>query len=418
MRSPKGLEIGATGGAGYIGLNKDLPVGDIDVRLTAKAPDLWALPVKIDRRLPDLGPLEVTARIRGRDRALNAEPFEILAGRQPKPLLLMQGRIENIGNGGPIKLAALFKADSRPWLEKFFQLKPASSPQFDGTFNLSGVPKQVRIERFRLSTKDLGGLTLLADGLIKSGADSPDFELHVTSNAPDPAAWGGMFGMPPQQMSPLSIDGRYSGSQTERIFAGEARLGDTRFQTLVRQYPDRPWLPLAFKLSSKIVHLNDLGFYPEDRDNKPAAAAANSSPKIPLFSDRPLHLDGLKSHDFTLNLSADKVVGQDVALGHIDIDAALNKGRLRIGTSEIKYRLGHLSFESILDAADVEPRISLKIAAEDIDLEELLAYMHEPLVAEGQLSLAADLKSRGRSSREMAGNLSGEFGAAIWCASM
>jgi hypothetical protein len=42
-----------------------------------------------------------------------------------------------------------------------------------------------------------------------------------------------MFDMPLPQISPLTIDGRYSGSQQERIFEGETLLGDTRFQTLV-----------------------------------------------------------------------------------------------------------------------------------------------------------------------------------------
>ncbi len=420
VKSPKGLKIAATGGVGYIGLEKDLPMRDIDVRLTAQAPDLAALPLEIDRRLPDLGPLQATARIRGRgrDRSVNVEAFKILAGPLPTPLLQMQGRIENIGRREQMKLTAGFKADSRPWLEKFIRLESAASPQFDGTINLSGIgagaAEQIRIDRFELSSAELGGLNVLADGVVKSGSESPDFELHVTSKAQDPAAWSAMLDLPLPRISPLTIDGRCSGSQHERIFVGEARLGDTRFQTLVRQLVDRPWLPLEAELSSGIVHLNDLGLYPEDEEKKPAAApAAQSSKNSPLFDNRPLPLESLNIHDFSLNLSADKVVGRDVELDHVDIDAASHNGRLRIGTSEIKYRLGHLSFESILDTAGTEPTVGLKIAAEDMDLDDILSYLHEPPMVEGQLSLAANLQSRGRSIRELAANLSGEFGAAI-----
>jgi uncharacterized protein involved in outer membrane biogenesis len=418
VKSPKGLEIAATGGVGYIGLEKELPMRDIDVRLTAQAPDLAALPLDIGRRLPDLGQLQATARIRGRDRSVNVEPFEILAGPRSTPLLQLQGRIENIGRREQIKLLAGFKAGSRPWLEKFIRLKSAASPQFEGIINLSGVSagaaEQIRIDRFELSSADLGGLSVFADGDVKSGADSPDFELHVTSQVQDPGAWSAIFDMALPRMSPLTIDGRCSGSQHERIFDGETRLGDTRFQTLVRQLVDRPWLPLAAKLSSGIVHLNDLGFYPGGEEKKSAAAqTAPTSKSASLFDDRPLPLDNLKFHDFSLNLSADQVVGQGVELGHVDIDLTSNNGRLRIGTSEIKYRLGHLSFESILDTAGTEPAVALKIAAEDMDLDEVLLYLHEPPMVEGQLSLAADLQSRGRSIRELAANLSGEFGAAI-----
>ena len=418
VKSPKGLEISATGGVGYIGLDKDLPLRDIDVHLSARAPDLAALPLAIDRRLPDLGPLQAAARVRSRDRVLNVEAFEFFAGPRSAPLLRMQGRIENIGRREQMKLAAGFKADSRPWLEKFIGLKSAASPQFVGTINLSGIPgggaEQVRIDGFELSSAELGGLTVLADGVVKSGADAPDFELHVTSKAQDPAAWGAIFDMALPQISPLTIDGRCSGSQHERVFEGETRLGDTRFQTMVRQLVDRPWLPLEAKLSSEVVHLNDLGFYPGYQEEKPAAAqAAQTSPNAPLFDNRPLPLESLNFHDFSLNLNANKVVGRDVELDLVDIDVASHNGRLRIGTSEIKYRLGHLSFESILDTAGKEPTVNLKIAAEDIDLDDVLAYLHEPPMAEGQLSLAADLQSSGRSSRELAANLDGEFGAAI-----
>jgi uncharacterized protein involved in outer membrane biogenesis len=48
-----------------------------------------------------------------------------------------------------------------------------------------------------------------------------------------------------------------------------------------------------------------------------------------------------------------------------------------------------------------------------MDIDDILSYLHGPLVLEGQLNLALDLHSRGRSSREIAANLSGEFGAAI-----
>jgi hypothetical protein len=40
VRFPKGLEIAATGGVGYIGLEKNLPLREIDVWLSAKAPNL------------------------------------------------------------------------------------------------------------------------------------------------------------------------------------------------------------------------------------------------------------------------------------------------------------------------------------------------------------------------------------------
>ncbi len=414
VRSPNGLEIAATGGVGYIGLAKDLPVRDIDLRFTARAPGLSALPLEGDWRLPDLGPLQATARVGGRDSSVNVEIIDIRAGPPRKPLLQMRGTLDNIGHREQMKLAAEFKADSRPWFEKFIQREVAKSPHFVGIINLSGVEDQVRIDRFQLSTGEMGGLTILSNGIFKSGADSPEFELHVISKAQDPAAWGSMFGMTLPRLSPLTIDGRYTGLKQQRVFEGETRLGSTRFQTFVRQPLDHSRFRLDARLSSNTVHLNDLGFYPGGQEKKPAPGqSAHMAKKTSFFDDQPLPLENLKSNDFSLNFRADRVVGTNVALSRVDFDVELKEGRLRIETSEMRYRQGQLSLEFILDTAGAEPRVNLKILAEDVDVADILSYLHEPLVLEGQLNLALDLQSRGRSSREIAANLSGEFGAAI-----
>jgi len=414
FRSAKGLEIDAKGGVGDIGVEKDLPLRDIDLWLTARAPGVTALPLQADWRLPDLGPLEATARVGSRDGSVTVDIMKLRAGPQQKPLVQMQAALENIGQQGPLKLAGEFQADSRPWIEKFIQRDTAKSPLFAGDFNISVGENRVWVDRFRLSTEELGGLAILIDGQIESDVDPRGLQLHVISNAADPAKWGSLFGLTLTRLSPLAIDGHYAGLKQARIFKGETRLGETRFETHVRQPVDHPRFQLNARLSSHTVHLKDFGFYP--RDGKPetvVARPAAAPAEAPFFNDQPLPLDLLQSTDFSLKVRADRVVGADVVIGPANLDVALKKGQLRIATSEIGYRQGQLSLESVLDATGSEPRAGLKILVEDLDVDDTLSYLQKPLLLEGQLNLAADLQSRGRSSKEMAANLSGEFGVAV-----
>lgn len=414
VRSSKGLEIDAKGGVGDIGVEKDLPLRDIDLWLTARAPGVSALPLQGDRRLPDLGPLEATARVGSRDGSVKVDITKLRAGPQQKPLVQMRATLENIGQPGPMKLASEFQADSRPWIEKFIQRDTAKSPHFAGIFNISVGENRVRVDRFRLSTEEMGGLTILADGLLESGVDPHGLKLHVISNAADPAKWGSLFGLTLPRLSPLTIDGHYAGLKQERIFEGETRLGKTRFETLVRQPVDHPRFQLNARLSSHTVHLEDFGFYPRDGKPKTVVGQPAATPaEAPLFNDQPLPLDFLQSNDFSLNVRADRVVGADVGLGPVNLEVALNQGRLRIATSEMGYRQGQMSLESVLDATGSVPRVGLKILVEDMDVDDTLSYLQKPLLLEGQLNLAVDLQSRGRSSKEMAANLSGEFGVAV-----
>jgi hypothetical protein len=48
-----------------------------------------------------------------------------------------------------------------------------------------------------------------------------------------------------------------------------------------------------------------------------------------------------------------------------------------------------------------------------MDAEKLLLYLHEHPTLEGKVNLVLELQSQGQSSRELAANLSGEFGVAI-----
>jgi uncharacterized protein involved in outer membrane biogenesis len=74
---------------------------------------------------------------------------------------------------------------------------------------------------------------------------------------------------------------------------------------------------------------------------------------------------------------------------------------------------GFTSSEFIIDASGSIPEFILKVTGEDIDVDDMLAYAHEPIIVSGLLNLVVDLHSSGRSPREIASNLKGEIGLAL-----
>ena len=106
-------------------------------------------------------------------------------------------------------------------------------------------------------------------------------------------------------------------------------------------------------------------------------------------------------------------MGKDVAIKKVDFQVSLADGRLRIGPSKLSYTQGSMSIDATLDAAISKPKITVKIIAEDVDIDDLLAYAHRPMIFKGQLNLVVDLRSSGGSARELASTLNGEFGVAI-----
>jgi len=414
VKSKGGLEITATGGAGYIGLNKELPMRDIDVWFSARAPDTNAIPAISNLSLPDLGGFRGTARLGERDGVLEIEAFELRGGPENKPTVQVRGRVYPLGDPEQMKLTADFEVDSKPWLEPISTRPAAQMPQFKGSFALAGAVGHVRIDAFQVTTDGLGGAGLQAEGTVKPAAESPELDIRLTSTVKDPAAWGPLFDLSLPQLSPVTVAGRYAGGRENHRFEGETRLGDTRLQTDFSRTLDSRIPHTNIKVSSDIVHLKDFGLYPAENKEKPAAPSTpEKSARKSLFSDQPLPLDVLNSRSLSLNFRADKVAGQNVVLNRLNFDAKLKDGRLHIGPFEIGYQRGNLSGESVFDTSGREPELSIKITAEDVDIADVRSHLQKTPAVEGQLNLVVDLQSRGTSSKEIAANLSGEFGLAI-----
>jgi hypothetical protein len=414
LKSKGGLEIVATGGAGYIGLTKELPVRDIDVRLSARAPDTNAIPGLSHLSLPDLGGFYGSARVGERDGVLEIEAFELRSGPENKPTVQAHGQIYHVGNPEQMKLTADFEVDSQPWLAKISTQSVAGMPQLKGSLILAGAADRVRIDTFQMITDGLGGADMQVEGTLKAAADSPELDIRLTSTVKDPAAWGSIFDLSLPQLSSVTIDGRYAGRSKHHRFEGETRLGNTRLQTDLSRTFDSQIPHTNIMVSSDIVHLKDFGLYPEEIGKKPdTPVTPDQSWSNSFFSDQPLPLDVLNSGSFSLSFRADKVAGQNVFLNRLNFDAELKNKRLRIGPFEIGYQHGHLSGESIFDTSGREPELTIKLTAEDVDIADVRSYLQETPAVEGQLNLVVDMQSRGTSNKAIAANLSGQFGLAI-----
>jgi len=414
IKSKKGLEIVATGGAGYIGLSQDLPVQDIDVRLEAKAPDTGAIAGIGPFALPDLGEFHATARLGEREGVLGIQAFELRGGPEHKPAVQVHGRIDHVGDPEKMSLAADFEVDTEPWFEKMSIPTPAAPPQIKGRLNLAGAADHIRIDSINLTTDQLGGADMQAEGRLKPGAGYPELDVRLKSSFEEPAAWGKLLDLSLPPLSSVTVDGHYASRGAHYRFEGDAHVGNTRLQTDFSHTHDAKMPHTNIKVSSDIVHLKDFGLFPRGTRTSPVAATATAEPsQQALFSDEPLALDVMKSRSFSFNFSADKVAGQDVVLNRLNFDAELKNGQLRIGSFETGYEHGKLSGEAVFDTTGSEAALNLKMTAEDVDIADVLSHLQETPVIEGHLNLVVDMQSRGASNKEIAANLSGEFGLAV-----
>jgi hypothetical protein len=412
--SPHGLEISATGRVGHIGMGADKPFQGIDVELTATAPNITAVPGLAALDLPDLGLLRLKAHVRDRNGNLDVEKFQIRVGGGEEAALLMQGRINRFQTRNQIALGAAFEAATQPWVEKLIQGSMPESHRVSGTVRLTGGTDHFRIEELQISTTDVEGLSLQARGTVEKKARLYEVDAQITSEASDTSVIESILGASLPRFGPPEIKGRLRGNTNEALFEGEIRLGNTHFNTTVSGSLNNQRPRVVAKVSAPTVYLADLGIYPNGSSEEFAPETGSESFRgNRLFDDKPLSFDALKALDVSLSLDAERLIGTNFVLKELDLDLSLDGGRLRISPAKLSYADGFVSIDATVDTAGAKPEITVKIVAEDVDMEAVLAHVHQSMIFGGHLNLAIDMHGVGRSPREIASTLTGEFGVAI-----
>ncbi len=412
--SPQGLRIDAAGGIRHIRMKARKPLAGVDFSLSATAPGWGALPVVAGLDLPDLGPLHLKAAINDRSGSLDVDAFEIRDSAPQQGRLRVQGQIRHIGDVKRMALEATIETASRPWVTHYLQPQEVMTVPLEGTIRAAGDADGIRIDEIRLATADGERLALNARGRILNLSASPAIDLMLEANISNPPVIESMTGISLPPFSPVTLNGRINGDAKKIGFSGKTQFGDTVFDSTVSAAFAGPRPLIVVTLASKNVRLEHIGIVPQ---SPPAPSETPSENQTPadgrLFDDTPLSLNLLKSVDLIFSLDAGNLAGRDISIDNLDLDVTIENGRLRVFPASLTYLAGFTEFDLTFDASGPTPVFDLKISGEDIDIEDLLATAHEPIILSGELSLVVDLHSVGRSKHELASNLVGEFSLAL-----
>jgi len=414
LGSTEGFHLKATGDINSVMRGAAVSLGGIDFKIEGEAPDFRTIPVIDNFDAPELGPFQLKAHMLDHEGSLDIEKFELRTGPKKNATILMEGQIYGIHNRDQIALNATFEAATQPWVEKLAQRSAPRSHRVRGTVRLAGAIDNFRIKELQVVTTDLGRLSLKANGTVKKISESYEVDAEITSESTDMSVIGSILGRSLPLLSPPAIKGRLKANANGAVFEGEVHLGSTQFKTTLSGSLNNQRPCVVAKISTPVVNLSDLGIYPNGspEDSHPDTEA-ESSTESRLFSEERLSFDSLKALNLSLSLDADKVVGRNFVLNKLDLDLSSNDGRLCISPAILSYAGGYVSIDSTVDTAGPKPEITLKVIAEDIDIGVALAHLKRPLISDGELNLAANMRGIGSSCREIASTLKGELGVAI-----
>ncbi len=215
----------------------EISFAGFDFDLTAETSGITAIPVFSDVDIPDLGPLQMKARLVGSAKTLDIKNLILRAGSEEKPAFIMKGEILTIESPEKIPLNATFETYTQPWVEKYIKQSVSEDHKLFGAIKLTCLPDRYRIEEFKIKTEGQNPLSLTANGIVKKTGSFFESDMEIAAEAKDPAVIESMFGIILPAFSPLALKGRFRGNEKRVWFEGETHFGKTHSQHCAETRP-------------------------------------------------------------------------------------------------------------------------------------------------------------------------------------
>jgi uncharacterized protein involved in outer membrane biogenesis len=262
---------------------------------------------------------------------------------------------------------------------------------------LAGEPVQLRADvrgvRARAQIEGSVGRPLELEGL----------DLRLVLDGESLAALSGIAGVPLPDRGAFHLEGRLLESRpglrfeelSLRIGGSELRgQGGTELSEGRRRW--------AFALRGPSFDLED--WLPE-RDPDVQRPPPAERPLLPV---EPIPVEELRAVDLDLSLRADEVRLPRLELRDVDLQATLDRGRLRLGHLVTSVGGGRALVSGLLDARRNPPSVEARASLEGIELGPLLDRLRATdLLGGGPLDASLELSGSGRTPRDILASLSG-----------
>ncbi|NKB55923.1 MAG: AsmA family protein [Alphaproteobacteria bacterium] len=263
------------------------------------------------------------------------------------------------------------------------------------------------------------GTKVQLDGMVKSAATAPAFDIKATVNHPELVEFVRLaspdFRPAAKALGPLAASFRLEGVPTNlRISALDASVGPLKVEGNVAFRTDGPRPFVSADLATSEVLL-DL-FQPAPKKTGAATArgraAASANDAAPArsndrWSREPIDLTGLSNVDADIKIRMTGLISDRIRLAQPELSAALKNGKLDLRQFKAGLFGGSVSAKGSMNAGAKVPALSADITASNVDLATASKAFGAQARVAGPVSATASLTTTGKSVAAFVSTLAG-----------
>jgi hypothetical protein len=258
---------------------------------------------------------------------------------------------------------------------------------------------------------EAGGAKVALKGSITKPMQGEGIAVALSAEGQSLADLSGLSGAALPPLGPYSLAGNlsnpsgiYKVDQLQLKMGTSALTGDASV-ALAGKRPN-----LTANLAATLIDLEDFGVKPAEAGGEAAGTGgAGAGGEGRIFPADPLLLEGLKTADATVHLTAQKFIKKPVTLENVALDLALRDGKLTVKQLQSALGGGNFALSAMVDSSKTPAPVALKITARQVEVGTLLQTLSVSDVLEGgKADLDLDVAGAGNSVREIMAGLNGK----------
>ncbi len=413
---PDGLVATVAGQTAELSLATGIRAQDLALDLDARWPNTESFYRLFDLDLPELGPVWARATLRNRGDGFTLTGIDVTAGSPDQPAVHVTGEVGDLLTFKGVKLIGEFDVATSAFLDMDAVPKGAELGKVHGRFDLSDTDGSLGLEVLSAEIEDTKLFSLTINGLFDDIERRDDLRMEAALTVSEASQLGLLFGIQTGPLDRLSFTGEVSGSDESFSAEGRAVFGKTEVTgnlsgTLKGERP-----VLRAKIYSPLFRLADVGLVPQPDAPEPSQAskADAQEPKHRMvFGKAEIPFEALKNFDLDLDVLLEDLEGVHLDIDKVEVELDIVDGVLQVDPLSFNFVGGRIDLTLLADASGKSPELHLTLAANDVDLGDLLSQSGVDVPLDGELYLVVDLKASGDSPRALASSLEGDFDLAI-----